>query len=252
MTVLGLKLSRRANAVSNLHGHVIAADVGPPLALARRRRNPHRPHHQRRPHPQLAGLADACSFTTATSRPAGCTRMGEPEVWQGIHDVDPGELWETHYALKNLLLAFVRRRVSRQCRRRGESDEAVEAARNILDPNILTIGFARRFATYKRADLILTDLDRLVDDGQRPGAADADHLRRQGPSGRRAGQAVDQEDRQPAARPAVRQPHGLRRGLRHQRLPAPDPGRRRVAEQSPPAAGSLGHQRPEGRAQRRP
>ncbi len=83
-------------------------------------------------------------------------RMGEPEVWQDIHNVDPGELWETHNALKNLLLAFVRRRVSRQCRRRGESDEAVEAARNMLDPNVLTIGFARRFATYKRADLILS------------------------------------------------------------------------------------------------
>jgi starch phosphorylase len=97
--------------------------------------------------------------------------MGEPEVWQGIHQVDPGELWETHYALKNLLLAFVRRRVSRQCRRRGESDEAVEAARNMLDPNVLTIGFARRFATYKRADLLLTDRDRLcalLSDPQRP------------------------------------------------------------------------------------
>lgn len=98
-------------------------------------------------------------------------RMGEPEVWQNIHQVDPGELWETHYALKNLLLAFVRRRVSRQCRRRGEPDEAVEAARNMLDPNVLTIGFARRFATYKRADLLLTDLDRfceLINDPRRP------------------------------------------------------------------------------------
>jgi starch phosphorylase len=59
-------------------------------------------------------------------------------------------------------LAFVRRRVSRQCRRRGETDEAVEAARNMLDPNVLTIGFARRFATYKRADMILSNLDRLA------------------------------------------------------------------------------------------
>ena len=101
-------------------------------------------------------------------------RMGEPEVWQDIHDVDPGELWETHHALKNLLLAFVRRRVSRQCRRRGESDDVVEAARNMLDPNILTIGFARRFATYKRADLLLNDLDRLRRDGQRPATAGAD------------------------------------------------------------------------------
>jgi starch phosphorylase len=73
--------------------------------------------------------------------------------------------------LKNLLLSFVRRRVSRQCRRRGESDEAVEAARELFDPNVLTIGFARRFATYKRATMILRDLDRLaaiVNDPDRP------------------------------------------------------------------------------------
>ncbi len=103
--------------------------------------------------------------------PGWMARLSDPEIWMGIYDVDPGELWETHYALKNLLLAFVRRRVSRQCRRRGESDEVVEAARNILDPNMLTIGFARRFATYKRADLVLSDLDRMaeiVNDPQRP------------------------------------------------------------------------------------
>jgi starch phosphorylase len=97
--------------------------------------------------------------------------MGEPDAWQNIHQVDPGELWEVHYALKNLLLAFVRRRVSRQCRRRGESDAVVEAARNLLDPNILTIGFARRFATYKRADLIMSDAERLhnmLNDVSRP------------------------------------------------------------------------------------
>ncbi len=74
---------------------------------------------------------------------------------RAIHQVDPGELWETHNALKNLLLSFVRRRLSRQCRRRGESDDAVEHARNLLDPSILTIGFARRFATYKRAGLLI-------------------------------------------------------------------------------------------------
>jgi starch phosphorylase len=98
-------------------------------------------------------------------------RMGEPDVWQDIHGVDPGELWETHNTLKTLLLAFARRRVSRQCRRRGESDEAVDAARNVLDPNILTIGFGRRFATYKRANLIMSDIDRLsdmVNDAERP------------------------------------------------------------------------------------
>jgi starch phosphorylase len=97
--------------------------------------------------------------------------MGEPEVWQEIHKIDPGELWEMHYTLKNLLLTFVRRRVSRQCRRRGETDEVVEQARNVLDPHVLTIGFARRFATYKRATLVFSDMERIarmVQDPQRP------------------------------------------------------------------------------------
>ncbi|MDA7886644.1 alpha-glucan family phosphorylase, partial [Pirellulales bacterium] len=98
-------------------------------------------------------------------------RMGEPDVWQKIYDVDPGELWETHNALKNLLLQFVRRRVTRQCNRREESKDSVEAARTVLDPNVLTIGFARRFATYKRAALFLSQIDRLhelVTDSSRP------------------------------------------------------------------------------------
>lgn len=170
MTVLGLKLSRRANAVSNLHGHVsrrMWAHLWPwrveeeiPIG-----------HITNGVHVdswlawQMKQLYDRFFPVDWTSR------IGEPEVWQRIHDVDPGEVWETHHGLKNLLLAFVRRRVSRQCRRRGESDDVVEAARNILDPNILTIGFARRFATYKRADLILTNLDllsSLVNDRERP------------------------------------------------------------------------------------
>jgi len=170
MTVLGLKLSRRANAVSNLHGHVsrrMWAHLWPwrveeeiPIGHIT-----NGVHIQSWLAYQMQQLYDRY-FSANWMR-----RMGEPDVWRGIHDIDPGELWETHYALKNLLLAFVRRRISRQCRRRGESDEAVEAARNILDPNILTIGFARRFATYKRAVMILSDLDRLeamVNDPDRP------------------------------------------------------------------------------------
>ena len=170
MTVVGLKLSRKANAVSSLHGHVsrrMWAHLWPwrveeeiPIG-----------HITNGVHVQ-SWLAGQMQQLYDRYFPVDWfDRMGEPETWQGIHKVDPGELWETHQALKNLLLAFVRRRLSRQCRRRGESDEAVEAARNVLDPNILTIGFARRFATYKRADLIITELDRfaeLVNDPDRP------------------------------------------------------------------------------------
>lgn len=160
MTVLGLKLSRRANAVSSLHGHIsrrMWAHLWPwrveeEIPIGHITNGVHTP----------SWLAQQMQILYDRHFPAGWYhRLHEYEVWQYIHDIDPGELWETHHALKNQLLAFVRRRVSRQCRRRGENDDAVEAARNIFDPNILTIGFARRFATYKRADLLLADLNRL-------------------------------------------------------------------------------------------
>lgn len=170
MTVLGLKLSRRANAVSNLHGHIsrrMWANLWPwrveeEIPIGHITNGVHIP----------SWLAFNMLQLYDRHFPAGWIyRMGEPEVWQMIHNVDPGELWETHNALKNQLLAFVRRRVSRQMRRRGESDEAVENARNLLDPSVLTIGFGRRFATYKRATLLLTEPDRMAamcNDKERP------------------------------------------------------------------------------------
>ncbi|MCP4194919.1 MAG: glycosyltransferase family 1 protein [Planctomycetaceae bacterium] len=161
MTVLGLKLSRRANAVSSLHGHVsrrMWAHLWPwrseeEIPIGHITNGVHIP----------SWLAWQMNQLYDRSFPADwINRMGEPEAWQNIYDVDPGELWETHNSLKNLMLAFVRRRISRQCRRRGESDEVVETARNLLDPDVLTIGFARRFATYKRADLLMSDVERLI------------------------------------------------------------------------------------------
>ncbi|MEX1223904.1 MAG: alpha-glucan family phosphorylase [Pirellulales bacterium] len=170
MTVLALKLSRRANAVSSLHGkvsrrmwaHLWPWRVEEEIPIGHITNGVHVPTWLAYQMLQLYNRHFAHDWVR---------HMGEPETWHKIHSVDPGELWETHYALKNLLLSFVRRRVSRQCRRRGESDAVVEAARNVLDPNILTIGFARRFATYKRADLILSDLDRvhaMLEDPERP------------------------------------------------------------------------------------
>ena len=162
MTVLALKLSRRANAVSSLHGHVsrrMWAHLWPwrveeEIPIGHITNGIHIP----------SWLAWQMSQLYDRHFPASWIHQrGNPEVWQHIHSVDPGELWETHNTLKSLLLAFVRRRISRQCRRRGESDAAVEAARNVLDQDVLTIGFARRFATYKRADLILSDEKRLCE-----------------------------------------------------------------------------------------
>ncbi len=170
MTVLGLKFSRYANAVSSLHGHIsrrMWADLWPwrseeEIPIGHITNGVHIP----------SWLAYQMQQLYDRSFPADwMSRMGEPEVWQTIHRIDPGELWETHQALKNLLFSFVRRRLSRQCRRRGESDNDVERARTLLEPSVLTIGFARRFATYKRAALLFSDPDRLsafVNDPLRP------------------------------------------------------------------------------------
>jgi starch phosphorylase len=170
MTVIGLKLSRHANAVSSLHGYVsrrMWANLWPwrveeEIPIGHITNGVHVPSWLAF---QMMQLYDR--YFEAGWFP----NMADPEVWKPIFKCDPGELWETHMALKNLLIEFVRRRVSRQCRRRGESEEVIEHSRNILNPRVLTIGFARRFATYKRADLMITDLDRLaeiVSDPARP------------------------------------------------------------------------------------
>jgi starch phosphorylase len=170
MTVIGLKLSRRANAVSSLHGQVsrrMWAHLWPwrmeeEVPIGHITNGVHIPTWLAHPMAQLYDKYLGAEWHA---------RMGEPEVWQAIYDVDPGELWETHNVLKSRLLEFVRRRVSRQSRRRNEDPAIIEAARTVLDPNALTIGFARRFATYKRADLFIRNLDRmadLVDDANRP------------------------------------------------------------------------------------
>ncbi|MBM4090351.1 MAG: glycosyltransferase family 1 protein [Planctomycetes bacterium] len=170
MTVLGLKLSRRANGVSALHGRV-SRGMWAPLWPGRAVHEVPIGHITNGVHVP-SWLAWQMKLLFDRHFPADWyERMGEPEVWQYIHAVDPGELWETHHTLKNLLLSFVRRRISRDCRRRKESEEATESARQVLDPDVLTIGFGRRFATYKRADLILRDLDRtasLLNDPDRP------------------------------------------------------------------------------------
>ena len=170
MTVIGLKLSRRANAVSSLHGHVsrrMWANLWPwrveeEVPIGHITNGVHVPSWLAYPMQLLYDKYLGVDWEQ---------NMGNQEVWQKIYTVDPGELWETHNALKSRLLEFVRRRTSRQCRYRNEDENSVLAARNVLDPNALTIGFARRFATYKRADLFKKDMERLtglLDDSNRP------------------------------------------------------------------------------------
>jgi starch phosphorylase len=170
MTVLGLKLSRRANAVSALHGEVSRAMwtglyPGKPedeVPIGHITNGVHVPSWLA---PQMFRLYDR-HFGTGWQE-----NSADPGIWEGVENVDDAELWETHLHLKSRLLDFVRHRVVEQGQRRGESPEMLQRLGRVLSPDALTIGFARRFATYKRADLILADIEKLtsmVNDAKRP------------------------------------------------------------------------------------
>jgi len=170
MTVLALRLSRRANAVSALHAEVSRAmwtklfrnKLEDDVPIGHITNGVHVPSWLA---PEMFRLYDRHLGTDWNQR------SSEGKIWLGIEDVDDGELWETHLNLKSQLIEFVRRRALDQAQRRGESREELQRLERVLSPDALTIGFARRFATYKRANLILTDIERLasmVNDPNRP------------------------------------------------------------------------------------
>ncbi|MDO4551819.1 MAG: alpha-glucan family phosphorylase [Planctomycetia bacterium] len=164
MTVLGLKLSRHANAVSCLHG-VVSRRMWSSLYPNRSETEVPIGHITNGVHVPTWLAWQMQNLYDRYFKPGWIDEHWTQEVWQNIYNVDPGELWETHITLKHLMLDFVQRRVQAQASRRGEED------RISMNPDVLTIGFARRFATYKRATLLLKDIERLakiVNDPHRP------------------------------------------------------------------------------------
>ena len=161
MTVLALKLSAMANGVSELHGEVarnmwsrtwegVPADEVPVTSITN---GVHIPFWVSR---DLAAVCDRYLGPAWSANPA------EPGVWRRIRDVPDAELWRMHERRRERLVSFARRRLEANLRRRGAPSSEVENAREVLDPEVLTIGFARRFATYKRATLFLMDPERLI------------------------------------------------------------------------------------------
>ncbi len=99
------------------------------------------------------------------------TEEEDPNIWKDVDAIPDNELWRTHERRRHRLIAFARQKLREQLERRGASSSTLEAADEVLDPDTLTIGFARRFATYKRATLIMKDIERLkrmVNDEDRP------------------------------------------------------------------------------------
>ncbi|MBX3439884.1 MAG: alpha-glucan family phosphorylase [Planctomycetaceae bacterium] len=170
MTVLAFKTSRRANAVSNLHG-VVSRRMWRSLWPWRSEEEIPIGHITNGVHVPTWLAAQMRVLYDRVLPQKWYLRTGEADVWKGIDKLTPGELWETHQSLKNRLLVYSRRRLTQQAERYGRSAKEIDRLQTFLDPQALTIGFARRFAPYKRADLVMRELDileKLISDVTRP------------------------------------------------------------------------------------
>ena len=160
MTVLALNSCHRANAVSSLHGQVSRAMWAPLYPDRTEDRVPighitNGVHVQTWLAPQMRTVYDRYLG------PDWLSRASDPVLWDGIDAIDDGELWETHQTQKVQLIDIVRRRTARHAERRAELPDVIAQMRRALSFDALTIGFARRFATYKRATLLMRDIDAL-------------------------------------------------------------------------------------------
>ena len=154
MTAFVLRHAADANAVSQLHG-ATATDTWQELAghpIQAITNGVHVPTWLGRPVRRLV--------QRAIGVPLGVDMNG-PEALGGLAELHDEQLWSAHVQQKREMAGFLEGRLARQFARHGESPDALRAVRNALDPDALTIGFARRFATYKRADLLFRDEERL-------------------------------------------------------------------------------------------
>ena len=233
MTVLALKASRRANAVSSLHGEV-SRSMWHCLWPARGQDEVPIGHITNGVH-VLSWLAP--QMQTLFERRLGtdwAQRLVEPCGLDAVSTIDDGELWETHQTLKARLFdlrgAARRPKPNAAASRRTSLSNSVAA----LSLDTLTIGFARRFATYKRANLLLDDLvqlESLINDPQVSVQLvfSGKRTRKMCPA------SAFSEDRVPWPRAALPGEDRVYRRLRYQRRAAPGTGGRRMAQQSPPS-----------------
>ena len=160
MTLLALRLSHFCNGVSKLHGKVtrrMFKDLWPEI-----------PENEI----PIGHITNGVHFRSWISMemnllydrylgPRWQEEPGDKAIWEKARKIPREELWRTHERRRERLVAFVRQRLRWRLERLGASRTEIEIADEVLDPNVLTIGFARRFAAYKRATLILHDPERL-------------------------------------------------------------------------------------------
>lgn len=170
MPALALRFSSYRNGVAELHGETsrriwndLWSDV--PQEEVPIRHVTNGVHAESWMAPEIAGLLDT------VLPPDWRDRLDDAEMFEAAHELDLAELWRVRRTLKARSVRFLRRRVQRQLLRQEASPTVRHENERLFDPETLTVGFARRFATYKRATLIFRDLDRLeriLADPERP------------------------------------------------------------------------------------
>jgi glycogen phosphorylase len=160
MALLAMKNANAVNGVSELHAEVTRSMFAD--------RWPDFPEEES----PIEAVTNGIHTTTWLSRrmtelfdnylsPEWRRNPGDPEVWKAILNIPDQEIWEARENQRADLVRTVRRRIHAELERRGFARSEFGAVESILDPRVITIGFARRFATYKRGTLLLSDRDRL-------------------------------------------------------------------------------------------
>ena len=170
MGILALRNAGKKNGVSKLHGAVsreLFGEVWPNIAA------------NESPIGYVTNGIHTCSWLAQNLKelyneyliPYWQDNMHKDEVWKQIKDIPNERLWEEHQARKEKMLKMVKQNTTERLKRAGVSYEEIKEITSKLNPNALTIGFARRFATYKRATLIFKDIERItqiLNDSEKP------------------------------------------------------------------------------------
>jgi starch phosphorylase len=161
MTVLAIRLANTTNGVSKLHGDVsrkMWKSIWPELSEAEVPITSitNGTHIRSWLAPEVSQLYDRYLAVQWEERPT------DHSVWKRVDHIPDAELWRTHERRRERLVAFSRIRLREQLKRRGAPPAEVDRADEVLDPEALTIGFARRFATYKRGNLVFRNVERLA------------------------------------------------------------------------------------------
>ena len=250
MTILALRTSRQANGVSKLHGEVskglwkdvwagVPEDEVPITSITNGI------------HTKTWAAPEFMELYTQYLGADWEENLTNVDYWLRVNRIPDEVLWDTHQKLKAAAHRLPRAASAASANASANQPAQLRQVNNILNPEILTIGFARRFATYKRGSLLFKEPERLLKLINDSRAARAIRFRGQGaPEGRRR-QEGHPGGLQTHAQRGVRQPGGVHRRLRRLHRPAALPGRRRVAQQPTASAGGQWHERHEAPTQRR-